>query len=351
MKSILPVAVCLTLGASACAQDIAAQPGYLKGEFIYERAPFPSCHASTIAETKHGLVAAWFGGTAERNPDVGIWVSRHEDGRWSAPVEVANGVQGDGRRHPCWNPVLFQPAKGPLLLFYKVGPGPSSWWGMMATSDDGKTWAVPKRLPDGIVGPIKNKPVQLPNGDLLCCSSTEDNGWRVHFERTPDLGKSWSASGPLNDGKSVGAIQPSILLHQGNKLQALGRTRQGRIFEIWSGDGGKSWGEMTLTDLPNPNAGTDAVTLRDGRHLLVFNPTRQGRSPLGVALSSDGKKWEAALVLENTPGAEFSYPAVIQTRDGRAHITYTWKRQRIKHVVVDPRKLATRPIVNGAWSN
>src|SRR5580765_4127838 len=91
----------------------------VRSEFIFERAPFPSAHASTIAETRDGLVAAWFGGTKERDPDVGIWVSRHDGTRWSAPVEVANGVQPDGTRHPCWNPVLFQPSSGPLLLFYK----------------------------------------------------------------------------------------------------------------------------------------------------------------------------------------------------------------------------------------
>src|SRR5436190_2142445 len=78
----------------------------VKSEFIFETAPFPQCHASTIAETKDGLVAAWFGGTKERNPDVGIWLSRHAAGRWTAPREVANGLQADGTRFPCWNPVL-----------------------------------------------------------------------------------------------------------------------------------------------------------------------------------------------------------------------------------------------------
>ncbi len=351
MKPSIPIVALLALTAIACAENLSEQPGYLKGEFIYETAPFPSCHASTIAEAKNGLVAAWFGGTGEKHPDVGIWVSRQKGGKWTDPVEVANGVGFATNRLPCWNPVLFQPRGGPLLLFYKVGPSPSSWWGMEMTSEDGgKSWSRPWRLPEGILGPIKNKPVQLANGDLLCSSSTEGmDGWRVHFERTSDLGKTWQATGPLNDGKTLAAIQPSILFHEREKLQALSRTKKGRISQIWSEDGGKTWGEMTLADLPNPNSGTDAVTLRDGRHLLVFNPTRNGRSPLAVAVSSDGQRWQAALVLEDTPGAEFSYPAVIQTRDGLAHITYTWKRARIKHVVVDPAKLVLRDIRNGEW--
>src|SRR5512143_3186972 len=101
----------------------------LLAEFIYEHAPFPSCHASTIAEAKGRLVAAWFGGTREKDPDVGIWLSRRDKNGWSKAVEVANGLQQDGKRYPCWNPVLFQPLNGPLLLFYKVGPSPSEWWG------------------------------------------------------------------------------------------------------------------------------------------------------------------------------------------------------------------------------
>src|ERR1041385_1363462 len=101
------------------------QTAIVKSEFIFDTAPFPSCHASTIAETKSGLVVAWFGGTAERNPDVCIYVSRDESGRWSGPVAVADGVGFGTNRLPTWNPVLFQPKSGPLLLFYKVGPSPS----------------------------------------------------------------------------------------------------------------------------------------------------------------------------------------------------------------------------------
>jgi alpha-L-rhamnosidase len=331
----------------------------VKSEFIYETAPFPSCHASTMAETKSGLVAAWFGGTAERNPDVCIYVSRDENGKWTPPVVVADGVGFATNRLPTWNPVLFQPTNRPLLLFYKVGPKPAEWWGMMTTStDDGKTWAKPARLPEGILGPVKNKPVQLANGDILCGSSTEgDGGWRVHFERTGDFGKTWTATAPVNDGKEIGAIQPSILFQNKGKLEAIGRTRNDKLFQIWSDDGGFTWGKMSLADLPNPDSGTDAVTLRDGRQLLVYNhnirtgSNNKGRSPLNVAISDDGKNWQAALVLEDAPNAPsgFAYPAVIQTSDGIVHITYTWERRRIKHVVIDPKKLSLRPIVDGSW--
>ncbi len=318
---------------------IAAPAAVVKSEFLYEKAPFAQCHATTIAETPEGLVAAWFGGTREGHKDVGIWLTRHVEGKWSAPLEVANGVQSEQLRHPCWNPVLFQMPEGALHLFFKVGPSPSKWWGELVTSSDhGRTWSKPQRLPDGGIGPVKNKPVLLPGGVLLCGASTEHDGWRVHFESTTDGGKTWRRTAPINDGKAIGAIQPSILVHGEKRLQALGRSRQGKIWEAWSEDAGQTWGPMRLLDLPNPNAGTDALTLRSGAHLLVYNHTPNGRSPLNVALSRDGKTWERALTLEDQPG-EYSYPAVIQTRDGLVHITYTWKRQRVRHVVLDPAKL------------
>lgn len=354
---IIAVAVLLPLELTA------AEPGVVRREFIFKTAPFPQCHASTIEETKHGLVAAWFGGKYEKHREVGIWVSRLRNGKWTKPVEVANGKQPAGKQYPCWNPVLFQPKTGPLvaggpahpsragplMLFYKVGPSPSKWWGMRMTSTDGgKTWSNSQRLPRGILGPIKDKPIQLADGTILAGSSTEHAGWRVHFERSTDGGKTWTRIGPINDGKRFGVIQPTILRH-GKRLQALFRSRQRKIVESWSADGGKTWSKLTATSLPNPNSGIDAVTLKDGRHLLVYNHTTRGRGTLNIAVSNDGKTWKAAVRLENERGREFSYPAVIQSSDGKVHVTYTWKRRRVKHVVIDPQKLVLREMRNGQW--
>ncbi|MCI0365613.1 MAG: exo-alpha-sialidase, partial [Phycisphaerales bacterium] len=183
-------------------------------------------------------------------------------------------------------------------------------------------------------GPIKNKPIELADGTILCGSSTEHAGWTVHFERTKDLGQTWTRTAPLNDPKEFSAIQPTILKHSANKLQALSRTKQGTVSEIWSNDGGLTWDRMKRTSLPNPSAGIDGVTLKDGRHLLVYNPTTRGRSPLSVVISKDGTTWTPFATLETAPG-EYSYPAVIQASDGKVHITYTWKRERIKHAVLD----------------
>ncbi len=324
----------------------ADRKGYLEGEMVFDldKRPTPQCHASTIVESSSGLVAAWFGGAGEGNRDVGIWLSRHDGKAWSAPVEVADGAQSPTERYPCWNPVLFKSKSGRLMLFYKVGPSPSKWWGMLKTSsDDAKTWSEPRKLGKDrsvghLIGPVKNKPVCLEDGSILCPSSTEHDGWRVHFEITGDGGKTWNVIGPIDDEKGFGAIQPSILTHGDGKLQVLCRSRKSVVTQSWSEDGGSTWSKMTATSLPNPNAGIDATTLSDGTQLLVYNNTTRGRSPLTVALSPDGANWENVLVLENKKG-EFSYPAVIQSSDGLIHITYTYLRKAIKHVVVDPEQL------------
>ena len=348
------LAVAIVAGSAGTAGQ-SSTPAVVSSEFIFEQAPFASAHASTIVQSGGGLVAAWFGGTREGATDVGIWVARQVGGRWTAPVEVATGQQPDGTRHPCWNPVLFEMPDKTLTLFYKVGPSPQRWWGMRRSSrDGGQTWGEAERLPEGILGPIKNKPVRLSDGTMISPTSTETpeqpSKWRVHFERSTDGGRTWTIVRPAPgaDAAPIDAIQPSILFHSQNRLQAIGRSRSQRVFETWSEDGGKSWGPVMLTVLPNPSAGTDAVTLRDGRHLIVYNHTPKGRTPLNVAVSRDGKAWEAALVLESEPG-EYSYPAVIQAADGLVHVTYTWKRQRIKHAVVDPARLQPAPMPDGNW--
>ncbi|HEX7801585.1 MAG TPA: sialidase family protein [Pseudoxanthomonas sp.] len=341
---------------SCASQPTSSSSPIVLEEFIATQPPTPQSHASSLVETRDGtLLAAWFGGEHEGATDVGIWLARRGGEGWLPPLRVADGrqdnsMQGNGAPQPAWNPVLFLPAQGPLQLYYKVGPNPRQWWGMLTvSSDDGGHWSAPRRLPDGILGPIKNKPLQLPSGRILAPSSSEDEagGWRAHIETSDDDGLHWQRGAALNDPAHIGAIQPSLLRHRDGCLQALGRSKQNRVFSVFSGDDGASWGAMTLLDIENPNSGTDAVMLRDGRALLVYNPTQagknwwEGRGVLAVALSDDGLRWRRALTLEDSPKDEFSYPAVIQTRDGLVHVSYTWKRQRIKHVVLDPRLLSS----------
>lgn len=335
--------------------DAPKQPrvaGLIQEEFLFDNAPFQECHASTICQTTRGLVASWFGGTKEGDDDVGIWTSYHDGNRWSAPLQVADGVQHDDLRYPCWNPVLYQPpGDAPTLLFFKVGPSPSQWWGeMMVSYDRGRTFREQRRLPEGIDGPVRCKPILTQDGaTLLCGSSTEHDGWRVHLETVQLVDgiptRSWHRIGPINDASEFNAIQPTLLTHADGRLQALCRTKEGVVSSSFSDDAGLTWSAMEATDLPNPNSGIDAVTLADGRHLLIYNHLGSGASGWGrrgvinLAISDDGVQWHKAAVLEQEKDAEFSYPAIIQSDDGQVHITYTWKRQRIKHLVLDPTEL------------
>lgn len=355
----------ISLMAQTKSQSTKHVDGIVLEEFLYDQADFPSCHSVTLVELDNGeLLATYFGGMYERHPEVEIRLQRKTtDGVWTAPVSVAHGIQPDGKRFPTWNPVIFQPKGEALMLYYKVGPSPKEWWGEFITSNDnGHTWSAPKKLESKILGPIKNKPIQLRDGTILSGSSDEKGGWKAHIERSSDGGKNWTFIGPLNDGKKIGAIQPTLLLHAENKIQMLCRTRDekdGKITESWSTDGGLTWSEMELTKLPNNNSGLDAVTLKDGRHLLIYNHStrkqkgmgHKGRGVLNLAVSRDGINWEAALILDyiDQPEKQYSYPSIIQTADGLVHVIYTWHRERIKHVVIDPDKLVTYPIVNGEW--
>ena len=381
----------LQVAAEASAQ----KPQILVDEFLYKQAPFPSCHSATIVETKKGdLVATFFGGTKERNPDVSIWVCRKPKGAkdWTAPVMVADGVElqsvetltadpadkkfagsktysqsapafggqftpypgwkgnwgealVDGvHREAAWNPVLFETSDGLLHLYFKIGPNVANWKGWRITSKDGgKTWSRRDQLPDSIYGPIKNKPVTLPSGRLVSPTSDERQGWRCYFELSDDQGKTWRRTGFVAADSGLLAIQPSIVRLPDGRLEALCRTRSRHIAVTYSEDDGETWSKLQLIDTPNNNSGIDAVTLSDGTYALICNdwpiePDKQkgARTPLSILRSTDGLNWTHWVTLENSPISQYSYPSIIQTRDGHLHAIYTWRRQRIKHVELIP---------------
>ncbi|ASW03179.1 sialidase family protein [Paraburkholderia aromaticivorans] len=303
------------------------------------------CHASTIAYSNGHLVAAWLAGSKEAANDVGVWVARFSGGRWSAPVRVADGLSPDRKALTVINPILFSPRHGPLMLFYSRGKLPADWHPLrMISPDGGATWSEPVALGPGVSGPAKDKPVELSNGIVIAGSSTEYDGWKVHFERSMDGGNTWDVVYPPAGPRPVQAIQPAILDHGHGKLQALVRTKNGFVFSTRSRDWGKTWSALSPLDIPNSNSGLDAVTLTDGRDLIVTNPLpyvegRWDRHRLSVLISTDHQTYRSVLDLENEPNQEFSYPAIIQSPDGLVHITYTWKKIHIKHVVLDPKRI------------
>jgi len=318
------------------------------GELIFPvgSTSFPSSHASTLVELKDGnLLAAWFGGTGEGKPDVAIWSARHTAQGWSRPVELAREPN-----IPCWNPVLFHTHDGKLWLYYKFGPNPSEWTAARRFStDDGRTWSPIEHLPAGIIGPVRAKPLMLSDGTLVSGSSIEAyRSWAAWIERSTNNGATWSKIGPLVPAFPVGAlpppangfpnfgiIQPSVVALSPTHLRLYARSTEQihRVCIADSQDAGLTWSQPHPIELPNPNSGIDAVALRDGRVVLIYNDTTHGRSPLNLAVSSDGERFHNFATLESEPG-EFSYPAIIQTRRGDLEITYTWNRKSIRHVHV-----------------
>ncbi|MFT4546474.1 MAG: putative neuraminidase [Verrucomicrobiales bacterium] len=324
-------------------------PGLVSEGFVFTKAPHKECHASTIEQTSRGLVSAWFGGTKEKHKDVEIWSSYHDGIGWSKPRRWADGVQHKELRYPCWNPVLYQePGDGPLNLFFKVGPNPEDWWGeVMISHDRGRSFKEATRLPESIDGPVRSKPLLLPDGSLLCPSSTEHDGdWRFHFEKFKD--GEWSRFEPKEQSFQV--IQPTLLAHSDSRIQALYRSKNGVIVTNESSDGGETWSPLEKSGLPNNNAGIEALTLSDGRHLLLYNHLKRGRQAIHLAISEDGKTWKAAALIEQAKKGEFSYPAMIQSKDGMVQLTYTWKRERVRHMVIDPAKLEVGKVLSEeAW--
>jgi predicted neuraminidase len=329
-----------------------AQPD---SEFIFTEAPFASSHASTVIELPNGdLLSAWFGGTGEGKPDVAIWGSRRSGGKWSAPVELA--------REPdiaSYNPVFFYTNDHRLWLYYKYGPHPDNWTAARKWSaDDGRTWSAVEHLPAGLYGPIRAKPLVLSDGTVVSGTSVESyRSWAVWIERSTDNGKTWTKAGPITVAtqsgpggagdappavpgsgewsRTEGIIQPSVVSLGGKHLRLYARStaRTGKICIADSFDSGVTWTQARPIDLPNPNSGIDAVALRDGRVVLIYNHSDRHRTPLNLAVSADGEHFRMFQTLEDEPG-EYSYPAMIQGRNGDLQITYTWQRKRIRYVHV-----------------
>ena len=355
--------------------------GFDRDRAVLEENPIPHgplpephhTHAATITEAADGtLVAAWFAGTAENHPDVKVWSShRPTGGAWSEPTVVDDGtrqVDGRSREFACWNPVLLTHPDGTLYCWYKITgsgsrSGPNNWWGAVRTSADaGRTWSERVWLPtidtaddrlaafrpyDGhLTGPVKNRPLVMPDGSLLCGSSTESPlGWRVHFERYAAgdwTGRRHGAEvvGPI-DGKD--GIQPTFLVHSEDmrRLQVLTREDGAAT----SDDGGRSWTPLATGPI-DTSKGLHAATTAGGWHFLAFNPS--GRTPLSLARSRDGRTWQTVLPRLNADGGEtMDYPTLMQSRDGRLHVVHTYGRRFINHLVLDAAYLS-RPAPTGS---
>jgi predicted neuraminidase len=338
----------LVLVSLSCTSVRKLKANNITNTFITNQPITNSSHAATLVEFEpNKLMAAWFGGKYEGAKDVGIYFAVYKDKKWSEPLKLVTPLIIQNDTLPCWNPVLFKSKSENLYLFYKVGKNPREWFGAMIISkDNGNTWSDAKYFPKGILGPIKNKPIEPTPGIILCGSSTEsvgDNKWRVHVERYTEETDSWEKIAIVNN-KEFEIIQPTFLVHSKNEIQMLSRSKHNKIISSWSADNGNTWERTDSIPVVNSNSGIDALTLAKKSFLLVNNPLPQGkdwfngRNILDVEYSKDGIKWQKLFDLENQEKGEFSYPAIIQTHDNKIHILYTYDRKYIKHVAFELEK-------------
>lgn len=326
----------------------------LKKELIFEEGLTDMCHASTILRLDNGeFLSAWFGGTKEGNDDVAIWMAKRKE-NWSRPRKVASSNE------PHWNPVLFQLNENKILLFYKVGQEISKWRTMLCFSlDQGETWSEAKELVTGDRGgrgPVRNKPIRLKNGTILCPGSSEDGIWEafvdisiddcesliksqsikidsITYEKGQRTVKKEESDIPVSEQSFYGrgVIQPTLWQNEDGSVHMLLRSTESSIYKSDSKDFGKTWCSAYKTELPNNNSGIDVVKMDNGLLVLIYNPVGVNwgkRSPISVAVSTDGgQSFQKELDLDTGEG-EFAYPAII-AHNNQVFVTYTYQRKSI----------------------
>ncbi|HXX38650.1 MAG TPA: sialidase family protein [bacterium] len=297
---------------------------------------YPSPHAATVCALPGGdLMAAWYAGSHEFASDVVILGAffRQSTAAWTDPTVL---VETEG--YTVGNPVLFLANPDDLRLFYSVMYRPLDWGACKlkyrVSNDLGVTFGPRHVLRDETGLMPRNKPCTLSNGDLLL---------PLYDDRSPrasvclisgDGGHTWETSLPIRS--APGNEQPTIVELPAGDLLCLMRTEGGGpIWRSRSTNRGRSWSPPRPLSLPNPDAGIDMVWTRRDRLVLAFNNSAHLRSPLSLAVSDDhGETWRVALDIETGPG-EYSYPALIQGRDGVLHLLYTNRRFAIAHVTLD----------------
>jgi predicted neuraminidase len=324
-------------------------PAVYREDFVHAAGLTKEIHSSTLVPLDNGnVLAAWYGGSREGAGDVALYLAEYDSGkqRWGEARRLTDPekTQRQVKRYirKVGNPVLFSHPDGTLWLFYvsvSVGGWAGSSINYITSQDQGGTWSAARRL---ITSPFANISTLVKGTPLLYEDGTI--GLPVYHEflgkfpellhldqngRVLDKIRMWS-------GKS--SLQPSIAALDEGRAVALLRysgTPPNRILETRSGDAGRSWQPVRKLQLPNPNSALMVRKIGEKQLLLVFNNTEDGRANLSLALSDDeGETWRVVHALEDSPEEQgFSYPFLIETDNGLFHLSYSWNKRRVKHVV------------------
>ncbi|MDO8544305.1 MAG: sialidase family protein [Opitutaceae bacterium] len=323
-----------------------------------------SAHSSAICALPSGdLLAVWYGGSREGGADVALFTARLTGaaGKWTPPVTAIDRAMAqtelDRAIKKVGNAVIFPDRTGCLWMVYvsvSLGGWSGSALNVKTSRDEGHTWGASQRLTlnpfFNLSSLVRNKPIYASDGRI---------GLPVYHEMALKFPQMlWLTPGPdgtvqdyriRNLSSESGLIQPALVPLDHDRVLMMLRDRGGdrSLHTAYSDDNGWTWSEAAPSGLPNPDAAIDALRLRDGRILLVYNHAERGRENLRLAISADqGRTWRAGAVLEEAAHHEFSYPNLAEDRRGRIHLTYTWQRERIKHVVFNRAWLDRRLLVH-----
>lgn len=308
----------------------------------------PSVHSATLALLSNGrIMAIWFGGQKEGAQDVKLYQAIFTKGVWQPAQAIASrlDVQQETKRNirKIGNPVLMRDPQGALHLFF-VSVSYGGWAGSAInhklSTDEGVTWSPAKRM---ITSPflnlstlVRGVPLNMENGQI---------GLPVYhelFTKFPEwlqLGSNGQVLNKTRMQHGQPTLQPTVIPSDSTHALALLRYAGSPPNRIWAAntdDAGLTWHSARPLALPNPNSSVMALRLKSGTLLLAYNPTKHDRNQLALATSNDnGAHWKFARFLEQSASSsdEFSYPALLEDAQGYIHLTYTYKRQSIKHVM------------------
>lgn len=340
---LLAVSMCLTftLFTPTYANtliDPAGEEAYACREDIHPQDPdYPEVHVASLEEAPNGdLLYSFYAGTREKADDVATYMARLPKGstEWEEPKVIF-----DEPDKPDGNAVLWNDGHGKIHLFFSTIMG-DGWTEAilrkMTSEDNGLTWSEPTMVREEWGWLFGTKPFRMSNDEVIVPIYNETN-WSSGYYISDDNFRTWY-SYPENDldwpRSPNGAIQPATVELEPGHLLTYMRTRDSLIYKTESFDYGRTWTEAEPTDLPNNNSRVALLKLNSGNLLLAYNPVQSGRSPLRLALSEDGgETWSAGVDVETEPGAEFSYPYLLQTSDGSIHLAYTHRRESMRHIV------------------
>lgn len=327
-----------------------AEPLYSES-FINDEIADIQCHASSITSAgKDRMVSVWYAGSREGAKDVALYRSFLDEKKnsWSSAEVLINRENSSGelKRYvkKIGNPVIFSDKKDRLYLFYStvsIGGWSGASVNYKVSLDRGVTWTASRKM---VLSPflnltnnVKNKGIVLDDGSIVLPVYHEFiKKYSQMIRVRPDTYEvTYKIKKATYEHK---AIQPSILPADEKGLVAffrnMDRDEKKYILMAESNDLGNTWTGLQSTTLPHPNSGFDMIRLRNGTYLGAINKSFDNRDNLTLVISSDrGRTWKDLKVIENNPDNEYSYPSISRSEGGLYHMTYTYERKRVKHVV------------------